>query len=184
VYTDFDWRIGVLNRNAIFATKYFMTQGHWQVAKRDANGNAEFGMAVSVPLTEVPADLLAYATEAAGLIGDSLYGVDMKMTARGAVVIEVNDNPNIDAGAEDGVLGDQLYRLVLGEMVHRIRLCVRLLPNASNVIAVHCVTLYSPPSDQVRSVWPLARSRSRPALICSRTLPPATATDIGMFSVS
>ena len=120
VYTDFDWRIGVLNRNAIFATKYFMTQGHWQVAKRDANGNAEFGMAVSVPLTEVPADLLAYATEAAGLIGNSLYGVDMKMTARGPVVIEVNDNPNIDVGAEDGVLGDQLYRLVLGEMVRRL----------------------------------------------------------------
>lgn len=120
LYTDFDWRIGVLNRKAIFATKYFMTQGHWQVAKRDANGNAEFGMAVSVPLTEVPPDLLAYATEAAGLIGDSLYGVDMKMTARGPVVIEVNDNPNIDAGVEDGVLGDQLYRLVLGEIVRRL----------------------------------------------------------------
>ena len=41
---------------------------------------------------------------AANLIGDGLYGVDMKMTARGPVVIEVNDNPNIDAGAEDSVL--------------------------------------------------------------------------------
>lgn len=120
LYTDFDWRIGILNRKAIFATKYFMTQGHWQVAKRDANGNAEFGMALSVPLTEVPADLLAHATRAASLIGDSLYGVDMKMTARGPVVIEVNDNPNIDAGAEDGVLGDRLYSLVLGEIVRRL----------------------------------------------------------------
>lgn len=48
--------------------------------------------------------------------------VDMKMTSRGPVVIEVNDNPNIDAGAEDSVLGDDLYRIVLREFVRRLDL--------------------------------------------------------------
>jgi glutathione synthase/RimK-type ligase-like ATP-grasp enzyme len=120
MYTDFDWRIGVLNRQPIFASKYFMSKDHWQIAKRDAAGNAEFGAAQAVPLTEVPAELLAHALAAANLIGDSLYGVDMKMTARGAVVIEVNDNPNIDAGNEDSVLGDELYRLVLRDLVRRL----------------------------------------------------------------
>ncbi|NVE00671.1 RimK family protein [Massilia sp. BJB1822] len=122
VYTEFDWRIGVLNKTAIFASKYFMSAGHWQVAKRDANGNAEFGLATAVPLSEVPADLLAYAVMAANLIGDGLYGVDMKMTAHGPVVIEVNDNPNIDAGGEDSILGDELYRSVLRDLVRRLDL--------------------------------------------------------------
>jgi len=44
------------------------------------------------------------------------------MTARGPVVIEVNDNPNIDAGNEDSVLGDALYRIVLQDVVRRLDL--------------------------------------------------------------
>jgi hypothetical protein len=125
MYTEFDWRIGVLNRQPIFARKYFMSKGHWQVAERDANGKAEFGMAVGVPLGEMPPDLLAHALHAANLIGDGLYGVDMKVTSLGPVVIEVNDNPNIDAGAEDSVLGDALYRIVLCEFVRRLDLLHR-----------------------------------------------------------
>ena len=31
-------------------------------------------------------------------MGDGLYGVDLKQTSKGVYVIEVNDNPNIDAG--------------------------------------------------------------------------------------
>ena len=130
MYTDFDWRIGVLDRQPLFASKYFMSKGHWQVAKRDASGKAEFGMALGVPLSEVPPALLEQALRAANLIGDGLYGVDMKMTARGPVVIEVNDNPNIDAGHEDSVLGDELYRLVLREFVRRLDLLHRVAPAA------------------------------------------------------
>jgi len=120
LYTEFDWRIGVLNKQAIFASQYFMSKGHWQVAKRDANGKAEFGMGRSVALDQVPPDLLALAVRAANLIGDSLYGVDMKMTDKGPVLIEVNDNPNLDVGIEDSVLGDELYRIVLRDLVRRV----------------------------------------------------------------
>lgn len=122
MYTDFDWRIGVLNRQPIFASKYFMSKNHWQIAKRDAGGQAEFGAARAIPLDEVPPALLEYAVAAANLIGDGLYGVDMKMTARGPVVIEVNDNPNIDAGNEDSLLGDELYRIVLRDLARRLDL--------------------------------------------------------------
>ena len=122
---DFDWRIGVLNREPIFASKYFVSKGRWQVAKRDAGGKAEFGMAAAVRLAEVPPGLLDYALKAARLIGDGMYGVDMKMTARGPVVIEVSDNPNIDAGAEHCVPGDELYRIVLRDFVRRLNLLHR-----------------------------------------------------------
>lgn len=120
LYTEFDWRIGVLGNRPIFASQYFMSNGHWQIAKRDASGNAEFGIGRAMPLDMVPPELLKHAVKAAGLIGDGLYGVDLKMTGKGPVVIEVNDNPNIDAGIEDGVLGDELYRTILNDFVRRL----------------------------------------------------------------
>ncbi|MBB3214532.1 glutathione synthase/RimK-type ligase-like ATP-grasp enzyme [Herbaspirillum sp. Sphag1AN] len=122
LYTEFDWRIGVLNQRPIFASQYFMSKGHWQVAKRDASGKAEFGMSRAMPLDAVPPELLRHAVQAANLIGDGLYGVDMKMTSRGPVVIEVNDNPNIDQDIEDSVLGDALYRIVLEDFLRRLEL--------------------------------------------------------------
>jgi len=64
---------------------------------------------------------MAAALKAANLIGDSLYGVDVKETEDGQVfVIEVNDNPSIDSGVEDLILKDGLYRAILSELVSRI----------------------------------------------------------------
>mgnify|MGYP000075104587 CR=1 FL=1 len=54
------------------------------------------------------------------LIGDGFYGVDLKRIGRRAVVIEVNDNPNVDAGNEDKILKDALYREIMGLMLRRI----------------------------------------------------------------
>ncbi|MGB2248838.1 MAG: ATP-grasp domain-containing protein, partial [Alcanivorax sediminis] len=31
MYTDYDWRIGVLNNRPLFACQYFMSKGHWQI---------------------------------------------------------------------------------------------------------------------------------------------------------
>ena len=39
--TASDWRVGVLDRRALFVCKYFMAPDHWQVIKRDANGRGE-----------------------------------------------------------------------------------------------------------------------------------------------
>jgi glutathione synthase/RimK-type ligase-like ATP-grasp enzyme len=46
---------------------------------------------------------------AAQLIGDGLYGVDIKETPDGIFVVEVNDNPNIDHGIEDSQEKDQIW---------------------------------------------------------------------------
>ena len=59
-------------------------------------------------------------TWTANLIGDGLYGVDLKRVGRRVVVIEVNDNPSIEAGYEDAVLKDALYREIMGSMLRRI----------------------------------------------------------------
>ena len=60
------------------------------------------------------------ALKAANLIGNGLYGVDMKADNNGVYVIEVNDNPNLDAGVEDDVIKDELYDRVIGEFVRRL----------------------------------------------------------------
>jgi glutathione synthase/RimK-type ligase-like ATP-grasp enzyme len=53
-------------------------------------------------------------------MGDGLYGVDLKQVGGRVVVTEVNDNPNLDAGCEDALLGDELYRRIIGELLARI----------------------------------------------------------------
>ena len=60
------------------------------------------------------------ALKAAAAIGDGLYGVDLKQVGSRNVVIEVNDNPSIDAGVEDAYLGDDLYRRIMSEFLRRM----------------------------------------------------------------
>jgi glutathione synthase/RimK-type ligase-like ATP-grasp enzyme len=56
----------------------------------------------------------------ANLIGDGLYGVDMKQIGDKAYVVEINDNPNIDSGVEDTLLKDNLYLTVMQVFLKRI----------------------------------------------------------------
>lgn len=121
VKSDFDWRIGVLGGTAIYACKYYMAKDHWQIYNHGAKKpGAQAGNHETVPIDAVPKDVLAVALKAARLVGNGLYGVDLKQTDNGIYVMEVNDNPNIDHGCEDDHLGDELYRLVLGHLVKMI----------------------------------------------------------------
>jgi glutathione synthase/RimK-type ligase-like ATP-grasp enzyme len=60
------------------------------------------------------------ALKATALIGNGLYGVDLKLAGKRPVVIEVNDNPSIDSGVEDGYLGEKLYLQVMQEFLRRM----------------------------------------------------------------
>jgi len=118
--TAYDWRIGVLDGQVLFAAHYLMVKGHWQVAHTDGKGRMSYGGTRAKPLDEVPPAVLDVARRSAAAVGDGLYGVDVKEVDGHAFVIEVNDNPNLDADCEDGVLGDELYRRILGVMLARI----------------------------------------------------------------
>lgn len=120
LYTDYDWRIGILNNKVIFACQYFMSQGHWQIYHHHEGGEAESGGFETMPASKVPKQVLKVALKAAGLIGDGLYGVDLKQRGDEVFVIEVNDNPSIDSEVEDAYLGEELYRVILEEFVRRL----------------------------------------------------------------
>jgi len=119
VYTDFDWRIGILGNKALFACKYFMSKGHWQIYKH-GSGQAKYGKSTTHPIFETPQKVVKTALKAASLIGNGFYGVDLKETENGILVIEVNDNPNIDSGCEDLYLGDELYKEILRDIISRV----------------------------------------------------------------
>lgn len=120
VPTRFDWRVGVWDRQPLFACRYHMAKDHWQIIKRDKAGKRSEGPVEDVPLDEAPRAVVDTAVASANLIGDGLYGVDLKEIGGRACVIEINDNPNIDAGHEDQVLKEELYRRIVGGFAGRI----------------------------------------------------------------
>ena len=117
--TEFDWRIGVLDQKPLFACKYYMAPNHWQIIKhehsRDIDGHVE-----TIAIEEVPPRVLSAALKSANLIGDGLYGVDLKEIDGKAYVIEVNDNPNIDHGYEDTILKNAIYSSLMATFRQRI----------------------------------------------------------------
>ena len=107
--TAFDWRIGVLGGQPLFAVQYLMAKQHWQIVNHKANGKPEEGGFKSFTLKQAPAAVVDTAVRAARCIGDGLYGVDIKETDEGIFVIEVNDNPNLDHGCEDSGEKDEVW---------------------------------------------------------------------------
>lgn len=120
LYTSFDWRVTVLDGQPLFACRYGMALGHWQIFRHGPDGRTEEGSTDCVPMDAVPPSVIDTAVRAAAVIGNGLYGVDLKQTDRGVMVIEVNDNPNIDVGLEDAVLGDALYQRLLLVFLERM----------------------------------------------------------------
>jgi glutathione synthase/RimK-type ligase-like ATP-grasp enzyme len=118
--TSFDWRVGIFDHQPLFVCKYHMAARHWQIVQRDSAGNSTWGRSEAVPVEHAPTGLLKTALKAANLIGDGLYGVDVKQVGEQFLVIEINDNPNIDVGYEDEVLKEELYLRIMRVFLRRI----------------------------------------------------------------
>lgn len=110
--TEFDWRVGVIGREPLFVCRYFMAKGHWQIYQHEGRRVTE-GRYDSFAVEDAPREVIELALKASNAIGDGFYGVDIKMIDGRAVLMEVNDNPNIDSDVEDRILGDELYERIL-----------------------------------------------------------------------
>jgi glutathione synthase/RimK-type ligase-like ATP-grasp enzyme len=121
MYTEFDWRIGVLGGEPLFACRYYMADQHWQIYNHAAHRvGHRTGGSDTMPIAAAPARVVQLAKKASGLIGGGLYGVDIKQNGDHFVVIEINDNPNIDAGIEDRYLGQRLYQQVIEYFLRQV----------------------------------------------------------------
>lgn len=120
LYTEFDWRVTLLDGDVLFACQYFMSRAHWQIVRHRPGGRSQQGRHRTFAAADVPAEVIETARRAASLVGSGLYGVDLKQFADRVYVMEINDNPNIDAGVEDRVLGEALYDRVIGTFLDRL----------------------------------------------------------------
>ena len=71
-------------------------RSHWQIVKHKGDGPYAAGALQDLRDRRRAARRGDPGAKAASLIGDGLYGVDLKQTDDGVYVIEINDNPNID----------------------------------------------------------------------------------------
>ena len=120
--TPFDWRVGIIDGQALYVCKYYMASEHWQIVNWNAGESSREGMIEPVSVDQAPAGLIKTALRATSLIGKGLYGVDMKEVDGKFYVIEINDNPNIDAGLEDKVLKDKLYTTIMEVFMNKIKI--------------------------------------------------------------
>lgn len=119
--TDFDWRIGVLEGKPLYACKYYMAKGHWQIYNWENKNKDDIeGMFDTVAVEDVPPKVIEIALKATNLIGNGLYGVDIKESNGKIYIIEVNDNPNLDGGIEDQIVQDELYIRIIKSLIRRI----------------------------------------------------------------
>lgn len=118
--TDFDWRVGILQGSPLYVCKYFMHGHHWQIYERGDGGQVMAGDATTLRVEDAPETVVKAALRAANLIGRGLYGVDVKEVGGKPYIIEVNDNPSIDGGCEDEVLGQFLYDRIMESFNHRL----------------------------------------------------------------
>lgn len=118
--TKLDWRVGVLGGEPLFVCQYFMAKKHWQIIQHKPDGSAVEGGTKTFAVEEAPPHVVQAGLKAAKLIGNGLYGVDIKEQDGKAYVIEINDNPNLDHGIEDAALKDALWERLVQWFVHRL----------------------------------------------------------------
>lgn len=121
VPTEFDWRIGVIDGAPLFACKYYMSKNDWRIIKYDRSDNYCEGDHKTIPLSKVPPEILQIAVKASNSIGNGLYGVDIKVFNGKILVIEVNDNPSIDAGVEDEIYENELYYKIVKYLYYKVK---------------------------------------------------------------
>ena len=127
--TTFDWRVGIVDRQALFVCKYYMVNKHWQILKNDTGtGKSHEGKWETLSVEDAPRNVVRLALRAARLMGNGFYGVDIKQAGGKLHLIEINDNPSIESGVEDAVLKDALYATVMDVFLKRIEQCKKRRP--------------------------------------------------------
>ncbi|HHZ19793.1 MAG TPA: RimK family alpha-L-glutamate ligase [Firmicutes bacterium] len=110
--SDFDWRVITLDGKVLAIAKYVMTGDCWKIQEKNAEGKTIYCDVLGVKKKDVDPRLLQVALDASRAIGAGLYGVDIKEVDGEYYVVEVNDNPNIDAGLEDQA-SPEIYRWIV-----------------------------------------------------------------------
>ncbi len=110
IESRFDWRIGVLNGELLYACRYIIPSETFKI-QASVNGHIVYCDVESVPAELVPPEVVSLGIAAGEAIGRGMYGVDIKESSGKLYVIEVNDNPSLEGG-EDAHYPDMFRRII------------------------------------------------------------------------
>jgi len=113
VESTYDWRIGILDGKLLYACKYTIPSVTFKI-QASVNGHIVYCGVESMPEAAVPPHVVKLGIDAAGAIGNGLYGVDIKNNNGDACVIEVNDNPSLESGED--TCYPQIYEQIVSHL--------------------------------------------------------------------
>jgi glutathione synthase/RimK-type ligase-like ATP-grasp enzyme len=116
VESQFDWRVGILNGEVLYACKYIIPTESFKI-QATVNGHVVYCAVKSVPFERVPSHIVDVALQAGRAVGPGLYGVDIKEKDEQVYVIEVNDNPSLESGEDEyyPLIYEKIITYLLGE---------------------------------------------------------------------
>lgn len=119
VPTHFDWRLGILDNEVLYACQYLIPKGRWKHGTRiRGRDKVVWGQTKTVPRENIPSCLKQIGISACKAIGSGLFGVDIKEVDGDFMVVEVNDNPSIYAGLEDEKNTD-IYQKIIQYLIQK-----------------------------------------------------------------
>lgn len=110
IESRFDWRVGVLNGELLYVCRYIIPSETFKI-QASVNGHIVYCDVESVPVDQVPPEVIELGIAAGNAIGHGLYGVDIKESNGRLYVIEVNDNPSLEGG-EDAHYPDMFRKII------------------------------------------------------------------------
>jgi glutathione synthase/RimK-type ligase-like ATP-grasp enzyme len=111
--TPFDWRIGILDNEILFACKYHIPAGKWKHGTRKKGGKSfVWGRTEAIKKETLTSRLREVAIQASKPFGRGLFGIDIKEISGEYVTVEVNDNATIYADEEDREDRDIYKRII------------------------------------------------------------------------
>ncbi len=110
IESRFDWRIGVLNGELLYACRYIIPSETFKI-QASVNGHIVYCDVESVPADQVPPEVIEVGIAAGNAMGRGMYGVDIKESLGRLYVIEVNDNPSLEGG-EDTHYPDMFRKII------------------------------------------------------------------------
>jgi len=113
IESRFDWRVGVINGQLLYACRYIIPSETFKI-QASVNGHIVYCDVESVPAYQVPPEVIDLGKQAAAAIGKGLYGVDIKESNGKLYVIEVNDNPPLEGGE------DEHYPEMFGQIISHL----------------------------------------------------------------
>jgi glutathione synthase/RimK-type ligase-like ATP-grasp enzyme len=110
IESRFDWRVGVINGQLLYACRYIIPSETFKI-QASVNGHIVYCDVESVPADQVPPEVIDLGRRAGNAIGRGMYGVDIKESNGKLYVIEVNDNPSLEGG-EDAHYPDMFHKII------------------------------------------------------------------------